>query len=322
MRNRIRKYQKQNKDNKQNIMIVVAYIIIMIVFSIQSPYFFKGPNLSSMLVSAVALGLIAISEGLCLLTGNLDMAPGMIASLAGVIWALLVTEVGMNVWLAFFIGLLYGIIAGMIAGFLVAYLKLPAFIATYALMLIWQGVIYILTNGKAISMSKYPKFKLIGQTKVFGTPITVPVLILIIIYIVMFIVMKYTKYGRSLYIIGGNREAAVNIGINIKKSLNFVFIISAGLSAIGGLLFASRAASAQPIIGESYAMQAIAATVVGGTTMEGGKASIGMTFVGVLIVVAIQSGLNMAGVSSFYQYIANGAIVFIAVLIQTGKKQS
>ena len=309
-----------NKDTRQNLIIVAAYIVILAVFAFQSEYFLRGKNIAAMLVAAVPLGLIAISECLCLLTGNLDMAPGMIASLSGVIWALLITKLGMNVWLAFAAALLFGLIAGFCSGLLVSYLKLPAFIATYGMMLIWQGIIHIVTNGEAISMKKDRAFKLLGQTKLFGTAITLPVLFLVVIYLIMIYVMKKTPFGRSLYVIGGNRDAAVNIGINIRRATCVVFIISALLSALAGLLFASRSAAAQPTIGETYAMQAIAATVVGGTKMGGGKASIGMTFLGVLIVIAIQNGLNMIGVNSFYQFIANGLIVFAAVFIQTDRK--
>ncbi len=308
------------KDKKQNLWILLVYVLILIVFRTRSSYFLRSANLAAMLVAAVPLGLIAISEGLCLLTRNLDMATGMIASLAGVTWALLITRAGMNLWIALVLGLLYGAIAGLLSGILVAYMRLPAFIATYAMMLIWRGIIHVLTNGEAISMRGNKEFKILGQTKIFGTELTLPVVILIIVFIAAHLMMKYSRFGRSLYIIGGNRDAAVNTGININLTLCCVFVISGTLAALAGLLFASRANSAQAIIGETYAMQGIAATVVGGTKMEGGKASMAMTFIGVLIVIAIQNGLNMAGVNNFFQYIANGLIVFAAVLIQTDRR--
>ena len=320
-RNRMIQSKKQSKkigrEAKQAFMVAGAYLLILIFFSLRSPYFFTFKNIASMLIAAVPLGFIAIGECICLITGNFDMSSGMVASMAGVIWASLITKCNMGVWIALAIAIAFGALAGWIAGLLVAYLDLPAFIVTYALMLVWRGVIFVMTGGEAIKMSQNADFKIIGQTKLFGTPVTLPVLLMVIAFVAVTILLRYTVFGRHLYIIGGNKEAAKNIGIYIKRSICITFVISGLVSAVAGVLWASRSASAQSIIGETYAMQAIAATVVGGAKMTGGKASMGMTFVGVLIIIAISNGLNMMGIDSFYQYIATGLIVFVSVLIQT-----
>ena len=318
--NKILRVRKRiTRDQRQNIIIVLALIVLMLFFGILSPYFLKPSNLVTLLVAAVPLGLIGIGECACLLTGSFDMSVGMVASLAGVVWTMLITELGMPTYAAFFIGLAVGVLSGLFAGVSVACWHMPAWMATYALFQIWKGLIYILTDGEAIRMTTYQSFKYLGQHKIFGTPITWAVVILILAFVIMHLVLRFTKLGRDLYVVGGNVEAARNVGVRIRRSQIFVFVLSGGLSALAGLLFASRSGSGQPVIGEMYAMQAIAGAVVGGTSMAGGKANMAMTFVGIMIVVCLQNGLNMIAVPSFYQHIATGVILVLAILVQTDR---
>ena len=217
---------KLTSDVKQIILIVAAFTIMILVFSIGSEYFLKKDNIITILISAVPLGLIAIGECACLVTGVFDMSPGMVASLAGVIWATLITQFGMNTWLAFAIALFFGLFSGAIAGVSTAWFMMPAWMSTYALMQIWRGVIMIITGGKAINMSAYPEFKVLGQTKITNS-ITLPILLLIIIYVIVYFVFKYTKFGRSLFIVGGNIEAAKNAGLPVKSIQFFVLFCPA-----------------------------------------------------------------------------------------------
>ncbi len=306
-----------SRDQRQNLIIVLAFVALMLIFGVLSPYFLKPANLAALLVAAVPLGLIGIGECGCLLTGAFDMSVGMVASLAGVIWTMLITKAGMPTYAAFSLGLLFGVLSGLFAGVSVAFLRMPAWMATYALFQIWKGVIYILTNGEAIRMTTYTDFKYLGQHKLFGTPITWAVVIMLLAFVAMYFILRFTKLGRDLFVVGGNIEAARNVGIRVRFAQTFVFVLSGALSALAGLLFASRSGSGQPVIGDLYAMQAIAGAVVGGTSMAGGRANMAMTFVGILIVVCLQNGLNMVGVPSFYQHIATGAILVLAILVQT-----
>lgn len=316
--NKIVKVKKPiSRDTRQNIIILLALVALMLVFGVMSPYFLKSSNLIALLAAAVPLGLIGIGECGCLLTGAFDMSVGMVASLAGIIWTMLITQFGVPTYLAFATALLFGLLSGLFAGVSVAFLKMPAWMATYALFQIWKGVIYILTNGEAIRMTTYKSFKYLGQHKILGTPITWAVVILIVAYLAMYFILRFTKLGRDLFVVGGNIEAAKNVGIRIRFSQTFVFTLSGTLSALAGLLFASRSGSGQPVIGDLYAMQAIAGAVVGGTSMMGGKANMAMTFVGIMIVVCLQNGLNMIAVPSFYQHIATGVILVLAILVQT-----
>lgn len=312
---------KLARDTRQNIVIIIIFIGMLALFGTLSEYFLTGKNFITILNSAVPLGLIGIGQCYCLLTGSFDMSVGMTASFAGIIWTRLITDFDMPIYAAFAIGIVFGIASGLLNGWAVAYMKMPAWIATYATMQMWQGVIYIITEGEAVRMTKYKAFKWLGQHKCFGTDIPPAVLILIALFVLAYFVLKYTKLGRDLYIIGGNIEAAKNTGIRIKRGQMFVFTVSGFMAALAGLLFASRSGSGQPIIGDQYAMQAIAGTVIGGTAMTGGKANIAMTFVGVMMVVCLQNGLIMAGVPAFYQHIATGAAVVLAIWLQTERKK-
>ena len=312
---------KLTRERRQNMIILMVLIVMLGFFGALSPYFLKANNLITILAAVAPLGLVAISESVCLLTGQFDMSVGMVASIAGVVWTKLITVCNVATTPAFFLGLACGIIAGLIAGVSVAYFKMPAWMVTYAILQIIQGIIYIITNGEAVRMTKYKDFKFLGQHKLFGTPITCAIVIMLLSYIVMWFVLKRTRLGRNLYIVGGNAEAARNAGINIAVCQMFVFTLSGTLAALAGLLFASRSGSGQPIIGEMYAMQAIAGSVVGGTSMSGGKTNLAMSFVGVLIIASLQNGLSMIAVPAFYQHIVTGVILVLAILVQTKREK-
>ena len=316
--------KKMNRDTRQTIVVLIAFVAMMAFFGIMSEYFLKTANLIALLVSAVPLGLIAIAQSSCLLTGNFDMSVGMVASLGGIVWTALIVDLGVPTYAAFACGLVYGLISGLIAGVTTAYLNVPYWISTFALTQIWNGVILIITNGDAYRMTKFPAFKWLGQHKLFtvaGTGIPPAVIILLVAYVLFYIFLKYTKLGRDLFIIGGNREAARNAGININRGIVFVFTLSGVASALAGMLFASRSGSGQPVIGDFYSMHAIAGSVIGGTAMAGGKTNPLMTFVGMMMVTVLQNGLNMIGVPAFYQHIVTGAIVVLAIWVQTERRK-
>ena len=309
------------RDKRQNIIILAALVVLLAFFGIQSPYFLKPANLIALLVAAVPIGLVGLGESVCLVTGVFDMSPGMVATLSGIIWTVLLSEHGVPTYAGLALALLFGICSGLIAGFSVAFLSMPAWMSTYALFQIWKGVIYIITNGNAIRMTKFKAFKFLGQAKLFGTDLTWAVLILILAYVILYFIFKYTKLGRDLLVIGGNREAAKNVGIPIKSRQIFVFVLSGFLSALAGALFASRSGSGQPAVGALYAMQGIASAVIGGTVMTGGKTNVAMTFAGVMFITSMQNGLNMIGVPAFYQHIAMGLVLILAILVQTERKK-
>mgnify|MGYP004652858251 CR=1 FL=1 len=307
-------------DQRQNIIVGVAAILIYAFFGYESRYFLKWKNIVAILVAAAPLGLVTIAECSLLTCGEWDMSCGNVSSVAGIVWGLLVIG-GMNVWLALALAVCVGVVSGMVVGLLVAYCNVTAWMASYSILMILQTFIYVLTDGLAIPMSQYKDFKVLGQLKVFGTSITLPIVIMIVLFLAMYYVLKYTKFGRDMFVVGGNREAAVNAGINVPKIKIVSFILSGALSALAGCMFVSRSGAVQPFVGGLWAMQAIASSIVGGASLGGGKANLAMAFVGVLIMVGLQNGLNMINVSPFYQYMVTGVSLFIAVLMQAERRK-
>ena len=306
------------RDARQNIIIIGVLVFAIILFSVMSPYFLKWDNIVAILVAAVPLGLVAISESNCLMVGGFDMSVGYVACFSGLIWTTLIASKGMPTYAALAIALLFGLASGTIAGFSVAVLNMPPWMTTFALMNVWQGCSLILTGGEAVRMTKFKAFKWLGQANLVAK-IPPMVFLLIIIYVIMYCVHKYTKLGRDLFVVGGNPEAAKNAGINAVRAKMFAFMVSGFLAALAGALFASRSGSGQPKVGAMYAMQGIAAATIGGT--KAGKTNLAMTFVGAVFIMLVQNGLNMIQVPAFYQYITTGVILVLAILVQTEKKK-
>ena len=306
------------RDARQNIVIIGVLVFAIILFSVMSPYFLKWDNIVAILVAAVPLGLVAISESNCLMVGGFDMSVGYVACFSGLIWTTLIAKNGMPTYSALAIALLFGLASGTIAGFSVAVLNMPPWMTTFALMNVWQGCSLILTGGEAVRMTKFKAFKWLGQANLVAK-IPPMVFLLIIIYVIMYCVHRYTKLGRDLFVVGGNPEAAKNAGINAVRAKMFAFMVSGFLAALAGALFASRSGSGQPKVGAMYAMQGIAAATIGGT--KAGKTNLAMTFVGAVFIMLVQNGLNMIQVPAFYQYITTGVILVLAILVQTEKKK-
>jgi ribose transport system permease protein len=309
-----------NRDVKQNMIIFTILIIIIAVFSIMNPTFLSYDNFHSILLTSIPVALIAIGECICIIGGYFDMSVGMVASFGG-LFAATMMKLGQPVPVAVLVGITVGLSSGLIAGLSVSRLRMNAFITTFALQQIYRGLIFIWTEGlpRPLMGPEYIPFTNIGQTKIFNGSLQLPILIMLFIYILMALFMKYNRIGRSIYLIGNNAKAAHICGIRNKNIQLFMFMATGALAAVAGMLLAMRTGTSQPFVGEMYAMEAIAATIVGGTSMAGGKGNLGMTLVGVIIVYIIKNGLIMIGLDDFYQYIAVGLILFIAVLAQVQK---
>ena len=310
----------KKKENLQLLITGLALVLLVVFFSSLSEYFFTPANLMTILLTATSVGIIAVGQFLCLVSQNFDMSVGNVAAMGGVIFTMLVKDGGFSVPLALVIGLCFGLGSGFIVGFSVAKLNTNAFITTFAMLQIYRGILFVLTAGVPISMATNPAYRFLGSYKILDT-IQMPVMILIVVYVAFFIIMRYTKLGRNVYAVGSNPEAAHICGVNVVNVKIFCFLVTGVLSALAGILFASRVNSAQPNVGAMYALDSIAASVVGGTAMTGGKGSILGVFIGVMIVNVVQNGLIMIGLDPSYQYIVTGLIMFFAVLAQTSKKK-
>lgn len=314
------KHIRELENFNQNIIICVLLILFIIIFSLMSSDFFSVNNFHSILLTAVPVSLIAIGECVCLMGGYFEMSVGMVASMGGLACASIMSMTGSAI-LAILGGLGVGLLTGLVSGFAVSRLHMNAFITTFALQEVYRGIIYLWTGGFGKSMvgDSYQKFTRWGQMKVFG--IQFPIIVILVVYIIAILFMKFTRTGRSIYLIGNNSKAARISGIDVTNSRLLLFIICDVMAAIAGMLYAMRTASASPFIGTTYCMEAIAATVLGGTSMLGGKGNMATTFIGVIIIYVIKNGLIMVGLEDFYQYIAIGFILIFAVFIQIDHKK-
>ena len=297
---------------------VIALIILMAVITIINSNFLTANNLLNLLLQVTSNALIAFGMTFVILTGGIDLSVGSILALSSALTAGLLGS-GMSVTLAILISLILGCILGMMNGLLISYGKLAPFIVTLATMTIFRGATLVYTNGNPITkgLSDTFLFQFLGQGYIVGIPF--PVIIMFIVFIVLYVLLHKTAFGKSVYAIGGNEKAAYISGVKLNKVKIIIYSISGIMASISGLIITSRLSSAQPTAGASYEMDAIAAVVLGGTSLSGGKGRILGTLIGALIIGVLNNGLNIIGVSAFWQQVVKGVVILIAVLIDRFK---
>lgn len=297
---------------------VIALIILMAVITIINSNFLTANNLLNLLLQVTSNALIAFGMTFVILTGGIDLSVGSILALSSALTAGLLGS-GMPVALAILISLILGCILGMMNGLLISYGKLAPFIVTLATMTIFRGATLVYTNGNPITkgLSDTFLFQFLGQGYIVGIPF--PVIIMFIVFIVLYVLLHKTAFGKSVYAIGGNEKAAYISGVKLNKVKIIIYSISGMMASISGLIITSRLSSAQPTAGASYEMDAIAAVVLGGTSLSGGKGRILGTLIGSLIIGVLNNGLNIIGVSAFWQQVVKGVVILIAVLIDRFK---
>ncbi len=297
---------------------VIALIILMAVITIINSNFLTANNLLNLLLQVTSNALIAFGMTFVILTGGIDLSVGSILALSSALTAGLLGS-GMPVTLAILISLILGCILGMMNGLLISYGKLAPFIVTLATMTIFRGATLVYTNGNPITkgLSDTFLFQFLGQGYIVGIPF--PVIIMFIVFIVLYVLLHKTAFGKSVYAIGGNEKAAYISGVKLNKVKIIIYSISGMMASISGLIITSRLSSAQPTAGSSYEMDAIAAVVLGGTSLSGGKGRILGTLIGALIIGVLNNGLNIIGVSAFWQQVVKGVVILIAVLIDRFK---
>lgn len=296
----------------QEFGVLIALFALIIVIGIFSPQFRTVDNFLSLLRQSSINGFIAFGMTCVILTGGIDLSVGSVLALTSAFCASFMT-MGLPVWLAMLISLVIGIGFGIISGMLVTVGRLQPFIATLITQIVFRGFTMIFTQGKPISnLGDSFLFKFVGKGNLFGIPF--PVVLFIIAFVVIWFVLEKTTFGRRLYATGSNAAAAKLVGVNINKTKICAYAISGGFAALSGLVLLSRLGSAQPLAGDGYELDAIAAVALGGTSMNGGRGRIWGTFVGVLIIAVLNNGLNILGVSSYWQEVVKGFVILVAVL--------
>ena len=264
-------------------------------------------------------GILAIGMTYVILTKGIDLSVGSVLALCGLITGSFVTGANpQNVYFAIFLGILAGGALGTVTGVLVSRLSVAPFVATLGMLSVARGLTFIYNNGMPIAnLSK--EFRFIGQGMLGGIP--VPVIILAITFFIFWFILKYTTFGRYVYAVGGNERSAKTSGINTRRVIFTVYVISGLLSGLAGLILAARTTSALPQAGVAYELDAIAAVVIGGTSLNGGVGTLGGTLIGALIIGVINNGLDLLGVSSYYQQVIKGTIIVAAVLLDVSRKK-
>ena len=296
----------------QDLGALIALIALIIVISAISPQFRTIDNFMSLVRQSSINGFIAFGMTCVILTGGIDLSVGSTLALSTAFCAYFIKS-GVPVGLAMLLALAIGVGCGVISGLLVTKGRLQPFIATLITMTVFRGITMIFMDGKPISgLGNSFLLKFVGKGNLFGIPF--PVILFVVVFLVFLFVLQKTVFGRRIYATGSNATSAKLSGVNINKTKLITYAISGGMAALSGLILLSRLASAQPTLGDGYELDAIASVALGGTSMNGGRGRIWGTFVGVLIIAVLNNGLNILGVSSYYQSVVKGIVILIAVL--------
>lgn len=306
-------------NNRRSVKDIISqYSILLILFgmviilSILSPSFFTASNMLNVVRQITLIAIVGFGATMIIITTGIDLSPGSVIAVASITAASFAHPGEYPLIVPIVTALIMGGIAGLINGIMVAYAKLPAFIATLGMMTAARGVAYILSQGHPV-VNFSDEFDYIGRGDLFGIPLMIYVLVLC--GIISYIILRHTKIGKRIYAIGGNEQAAVVSGINVKKNLLFVYIYGGLMAAVSGIMLASRLSSGQPTAGVGYEMDAITGVVIGGTSLAGGVGTIQGTLVGALIIGVLNNGMDLMHVSAYYQQVLKGAIIVGAVLL-------
>jgi ribose transport system permease protein len=291
-------------------LFILLALSLFLTFSTE--YFLTQGNLVNIVLQTSILAIVALGVGITMLTAGIDLSVGSVAALCGAVAAGLIINSGLSIWIAIPAALLVGLAAGLLNGLLIVFGNLPPFIATLATMAIGRGLTLVYTDGRPITIPDM-KFVFIGNGEVFGIP--VPVIIMLALLISSYIFLAHTKSGRNIYAIGGNANTAHLAGINVGRGKMLAYLISSFGAAVAGIILTARLWSAQPTTGTGLELEAIAAAVLGGTSLFGGRGSAWGILIGVLIIGVVSNGLNLLEISSYYQQVIKGVVFILAVIL-------
>ena len=297
-----------------NLTSAAVLIALAVLLSVISPAFRDPQNLINILQQVTVNAILALGMTMVIFTGGIDLSVGSVVAFSGIVMGILVIDLGVNPWLAALIGIALGSVCGTINGLLISRFKLQPMIATLGMMSIARGAALTLAGGRTIS-GYPPGFTWLGNGTIPGTTIPVQIVFMLVLYVIAYYFMRYRRFGRALYSVGGNEEATRLSGINVFKYKTLAYTVSGALAGIASVVLVAKLNSAQSIAGQDYELDAIASAVIGGASLLGGKGSIWGTLMGALIIGVIRNGLNLLNVSSYLQKLIIGFIILIAVLV-------
>ena len=299
--------------------VMVALTILVLTLSLATDNFLSAFNVSLVVRTAAFVGLVALGQTLVLMVGGIDLSVGAGAGLSAIVGAIALTQWGLHPWLVIPFTMAFGFSLGAINGVFVAGLKLNPFIVTLATWEIFAGLTLVITKGYPIRPLG-EAFMVFGKGEIFGIP--VPVLIFIAAALFLIWMLTQTRFGRNIFAVGGNRDAAVLAGIPAWRVEFIAYGLSGMLASMAGILFASRMDGAQPSVGEGWLMGAITAAILGGTSLRGGQGSIVGTVLGALLLTVLANGTVLMNVSGFWQRVIVGAVVLLAVLVDLLRRRA
>lgn len=301
----------KNENITRKFGIVGCLILLSIIFSFLSGKFLTGSNWMNILQQAAINGCIAIGMTMVIITGGIDLSVGSIIAFSSMIMAQMM-DAGVTPWLAVVLGMLMGAGAGALNGVLISYLNLQPFLVTMGSMSLFRGLTLIISDGLPVRGFSSPFVNFMSS---LNAVFPIPIIILLVFAAVIYLVIRYSRFGQHLFAIGGNEEATRLSGINTRTVKIITYALSGFAASLAGLIYLGRLAAADPQAGASYEMNAIAAAAIGGASLAGGKGSIVGTIIGVLILQALNNGLTLCNVQSFYQTFAIGLIIIVATII-------
>ncbi len=305
---------------KRNMGILIGLVVLFLFLSVATDSFLSTKNMLQVLRQICINGLLAFGMTFVLIIGGIDLTVGSVVAISGVSVVIMLNS-GVPLPVALVVALLLGAIVGLLNGGIIALTGMPPFIVTLSLQGTIRGIAYVITDGRSVSCDN-AVFNAIGNGYLFGIPI--PIYIVAFVMIAISILLYYTRFGRRMYAVGGNITAAGFSGIHVKKIMVQVYVLSGVLSALAGIILASRMYSGQPASGQAYESDAIAAAVLGGTSFNGGIGTVGGTLIGALVIGFLTNGLNLLHISSYVQMIIKGLVIIGAVgidILKNRKKQ-
>jgi ribose transport system permease protein len=310
------------KDRLQQFLAFASLIAIFLFFSIASSNFLNYTNVTAILFSTVVIGTLALGTTFVIITGGIDLSIGTGMALCGVISGVLIVKTGVPILIGVIGTVLFGGLIGLINGFNVSVLRLPPFIATLAMMLIAQGLALVISNSTPIYFTNAPGYTSISTGHLFGVNFPNAVLVLAVATVVSAVVLNKTVLGRYTYSIGSNEEATALSGINTRRWKIVIYTLAGLFTGLAGVMISARLASAQPGTGLGYELQAIAAVVIGGTSLSGGKGSIVGTIIGALIISVLNNGLQIMSIPQEWQNVILGVVILVAVYADMARKRA
>ena len=289
-------------------------LVLCALISFLSPHFLQTSNLINILRQAAILNILGVGMTIVIITGGIDLSNGAVLALSSCTAAILLKDVGLSMPVTIIAALLIGSCCGLINGAMVSKVAIPPFVITYAMMFFTRGLAFLLLQGKII-YGFTPEFRFVGTGYIWGVPM--PIIISAVVTFIFIFIQKYTPFGSEIYAVGADEEASMLSGIRTKSVVIRVYILSGILSALAGIVYMARLNASEPVIGEAFPLDAIAAVLIGGTPLSGGEGGVGGTVIGALVITIIINAMNLLGISSLLQTFVLGALIIIMISVQS-----